>query len=142
IFEQSQLATETGAAIHLAPNANGLLRRLGIYAENFGANPMQKLTEYTPTGETIRELDLTEPNKKWLHPWLLAHRIDLHNNLKKVAENPTTTQKGIPLHKGSRIAKVDAEKATITLENGTEIQGDVIVGADGVHSVTRSAVPG
>lgn len=59
-----------------------------------------------------------------------------------MAENPTTTQKGIPLHKGSRIAKVDAEKATITLENGTEIQGDVIVGADGVHSVTRSAVPG
>ncbi|GAM34173.1 hypothetical protein TCE0_015r01579 [Talaromyces pinophilus] len=139
---QSQLATETGAAIHLAPNANGLLRRLGIYAEKFGANPMQKLTEYTSAGETVREMDLTEPNKKWLHPWLLAHRIDLHNNLTKVAESPTATHKGIPLHKGSRIAKVDAEKAIITLENGTEVQGDVVVGADGVHSVTRSAVPG
>jgi 2-polyprenyl-6-methoxyphenol hydroxylase-like FAD-dependent oxidoreductase len=43
IFEQSHLATETGAAIHLAPNANGLLRRLGIFAEQFGANPMERV---------------------------------------------------------------------------------------------------
>lgn len=43
IFEQSHLATETGAAIHLAPNANGLLRRLGIFAEEFGANPMERV---------------------------------------------------------------------------------------------------
>ena len=52
IFEQSHLATETGAAIHLAPNANGLLRRLGVFAEQFGANPMERvkpsLTSGTP----------------------------------------------------------------------------------------------
>jgi hypothetical protein len=38
IFEKSALAKEPGAALHLAPNANGLLRRLGIYAEKHGAN--------------------------------------------------------------------------------------------------------
>lgn len=38
IFEQSRFATETGAALHLAPNANGILRRLGIVPEDFGAN--------------------------------------------------------------------------------------------------------
>lgn len=27
--------------MHLAPNANGILRRLGIFAESFGANAMQ-----------------------------------------------------------------------------------------------------
>ena len=43
IFEQSNLATETGAAIHLAPNSNGLLRRLGIFAEEFGANLMERV---------------------------------------------------------------------------------------------------
>lgn len=41
IFEQSQFASELGAAIHLAPNSNGILRRLGIFAEDFGANPMR-----------------------------------------------------------------------------------------------------
>ena len=50
VFEQSQFASELGAAIHLAPNSNGILRRLGIYAEDFGANPMRvvsgKKSEY------------------------------------------------------------------------------------------------
>ena len=49
IFEQSHLATETGAAIHLAPNANGLLRRLGIFAEEFGANPMERVSLFLPS---------------------------------------------------------------------------------------------
>ncbi|KAL4864247.1 hypothetical protein BDV12DRAFT_205836 [Aspergillus spectabilis] len=142
VFEQSQLATETGAAIHLAPNANGLLRRLGIFAEQFGANPMERLTEYSATGELERSLNLAEPNKKWLHPWLLAHRVDLHNHLKKVSTNPTQTYGPISLQTASRVAKVDAETATVTLENGTQFQGDVVLGADGVHSVTRHAVPG
>lgn len=43
IFEQSRLATETGAALHLAPNANGILKRLGIFAEEFGANLMERV---------------------------------------------------------------------------------------------------
>jgi hypothetical protein len=40
VFEKSALAKEAGAALHLAPNANGLLRRLGIHADEYGANLM------------------------------------------------------------------------------------------------------
>lgn len=40
LYERSSLARETGAAIHLAPNCHGILRRLGIYPEEFGANPV------------------------------------------------------------------------------------------------------
>lgn len=43
VFEQSALATETGAALHIPPNANGILRRLGIFADEFGANPMERV---------------------------------------------------------------------------------------------------
>ncbi|RMJ27116.1 FAD binding domain-containing protein [Aspergillus sp. HF37] len=142
IFEQSHLATESGAAIHLAPNSNGLLRRLGIFAEKFGANPMQRFAEYTATGELCRAMDVSESNKKWQHPWLLAHRIGLHNNLKKVATTPTETHAPIPLRTASRVASVDGENAIVTLVDGTQARGDVVLGADGVHSVTRNAVPG
>lgn len=34
------------------------------------------------------------------------------------------------------------ENATLNLENGETVQGDLIVGADGVHSITRHKVPG
>lgn len=40
LLEQSRFAQELGAAVHLAPNSNGILRRLGIYAEAFGADTM------------------------------------------------------------------------------------------------------
>ena len=43
IFEQSRFANETGAAIHLAPNANGILRRLGVFAEDTGANLLNQV---------------------------------------------------------------------------------------------------
>jgi 2-polyprenyl-6-methoxyphenol hydroxylase-like FAD-dependent oxidoreductase len=39
------------------------------------------------------------------------------------------------------VVQVDAENATITLEDGSQFRGDVVLGADGVHSVSRSAVP-
>lgn len=43
LLEQSRFANEVGAAMHLAPNANGLLRRLGIFAETIGANVFERV---------------------------------------------------------------------------------------------------
>jgi 2-polyprenyl-6-methoxyphenol hydroxylase-like FAD-dependent oxidoreductase len=40
------------------------------------------------------------------------------------------------------VADVNPEEATITLKDGTVIKGDVVIGADGVHSKSRSKVPG
>ncbi|KKK11821.1 FAD binding domain protein [Aspergillus rambellii] len=142
IFEQSRLATETGAALHLAPNSNGILKRLGVFAEESGANKMERLTEYTATGELDRSLDLTEPNKRWQHQWLLAHRIELHNQLKAIVTNPRDDKDAIPFHTASRVVSVDPVEARVTLEDGRHFQGDLVIGADGVHSVTRSAIPG
>lgn len=38
IFESSRFAKETGAAIHIPPNAYGILKRLGIEGLDIGAN--------------------------------------------------------------------------------------------------------
>lgn len=42
LLEQSRFANEVGAAMHLAPNANGLLRRVGLFAEDIGANLFER----------------------------------------------------------------------------------------------------
>jgi glycine/D-amino acid oxidase-like deaminating enzyme len=49
ILEQSRFANEVGAALHLAPNANGLLRRIGIHAEDIGANLMESVRTTIPS---------------------------------------------------------------------------------------------
>jgi salicylate hydroxylase len=43
---------------------------------------------------------------------------------------------------GVYIQSIDCESATITLESGERIQGDAVIGCDGIKSVVRSAVLG
>ncbi|KAK4556297.1 hypothetical protein LTR86_006441 [Recurvomyces mirabilis] len=143
LFESSRLAQETGAAIHLATNANGLLRRMGLYAEKIGAVECTGVIEYLPHNGALKyEVDTSKMPKIWAHPWHLAHRAHLHTALKDMATG--TEGKGTPakLHTSSRIKTVDPEAATITLEDGTQHAGDLVVGADGVHSRTRASIPG
>ena len=140
VFEQSQFASELGAAVHLAPNSNGILRRLGIYAEKFGSNLFERFSEYNADGTLKREIDLRESNKIWQHPHHLAHRVHLHDALKKAATSNEGTGEPVVLTTASRVTVVDEQNATVTLLNGETVEGDVIIGADGVHSVTRDRI--
>lgn len=77
-----------------------------------------------------------------LQPWLLAHRTDLHNSLLRTATTSDDGSKASQLKTSSRVIKINPESAIITLEDSTEIQGDLILGADGVHSMTRKYIEG
>jgi 2-polyprenyl-6-methoxyphenol hydroxylase-like FAD-dependent oxidoreductase len=68
--------------------------------------------------------------------------VHLHNALKKAATESEGEGKPAKLLTSSRVVSVDPETATVTLENGSTFQGDFILGADGVHSVTRKVVAG
>ncbi|KAK4542358.1 hypothetical protein LTR36_006814 [Oleoguttula mirabilis] len=144
IYEQSKLAQETGAAIHLASNSNGLLRRLGLLVEDIGAVECIGVVEYFPHNAELKyQIDAKKVGDKlWTHPWHLVHRSHLHTALREMATGPG---KGTPatLHLGNRVESADPDTASITLQGATQsIQGDLLVGADGVHSRTRPAIPG
>ncbi|KAK5105815.1 hypothetical protein LTR62_002118 [Meristemomyces frigidus] len=143
LFESSRLAQETGAAIHLASNANGLLRRMGLKVEEIGAVECIGVVEYLPHNGALKyEINTSKMAKMWAHPWHLAHRAHLHTALKEMATG--AAGKGTPakLHTSSRVKSVNPETATVEFEDGTTVTGDVIVGADGVHSRTRRSIPG
>lgn len=133
LYEQSRFANETGAAVHLAPNSNGVLRRWGIFAEEFGAVESKRIVERHFSGQTIKDVDGTVPNKQWQHPWLLSHRVNLHEKLKALV----TAEKGAgppaKLHTSSKIVNLDSEKGWVELADGTTVQGDVVLGADGIY---------
>ncbi|KAG4441453.1 hypothetical protein IFR05_003059 [Cadophora sp. M221] len=140
IFESSRFASETGAAIHIPSNVNGLLRRMGMIPEDHGANQCEWVSEYRPNGEQVFLRDVRMLSKVFPYPWQLIHRVDLHSALKDIATAPKG--KGTPavLHLRSRVAKVDVESTTLTLDDGTSHTGDLIIGADGVHSKIRGAL--
>ncbi|KAF7588819.1 hypothetical protein BBP40_005173 [Aspergillus hancockii] len=141
MFERSRLANEIGAAIHLTPNANGLLKRLGVDARKYGAVLTEQLRDYTSDGQLQYKLDITQFASMWQHEWLLIHRAHLHEALKDKAQAPGKS-KPVVLHTSSKVADVDPQAATVTLEDGKSFQGDIVIGADGVHSVTRLHISG
>ncbi|KAK3328902.1 hypothetical protein B0H66DRAFT_6119 [Apodospora peruviana] len=137
LFEQSRFANEIGAAVHLAPNSNGILRRWGIFAEHFGANPMEGMVECTQDGQVRRDIPFHMASKRWQHPWHLVHRVNLHDRLKKLATSQDEAGPSAVLHTSSKVIAVEPEKGTIWLANGTEVAADVVIGADGIYSMTR-----
>jgi 2-polyprenyl-6-methoxyphenol hydroxylase-like FAD-dependent oxidoreductase len=70
----------------------------------------------------------------------MVHRAHLHEHLKKTALSLEGTGPPAQLHKATRIERADADNATIFLADGTLIRGDVLVAADGVHSIGRVEV--
>lgn len=74
--------------------------------------------------------------------WLQAHRGHLHSQLKERATSPKYPGIAARLYTSSRIVEVDVHNATLTMADDSVVEGDVVVGADGVRSVTRRAVAG
>lgn len=73
----------------------------------------------------------------WRHLWLLVHRAHFHEGLKAAAQAPGKEEPAI-LHTNSKVVDVDPHSATVTLADGQVFYGDVLIGADGVHSLTRT----
>jgi 2-polyprenyl-6-methoxyphenol hydroxylase-like FAD-dependent oxidoreductase len=142
LLEASRFANELGAAVHLAPNANGLLRRMGLIPEAHGAVNCQRISHLLPNGQEMFSVDLEKDAGRWQHPWQLAHRVTLHNELKRMATCEEGAGKPAVLRLRARVVDVDPKAGVVVLENGDKIESDVVVGADGVHSKTRACVPG
>jgi 2-polyprenyl-6-methoxyphenol hydroxylase-like FAD-dependent oxidoreductase len=62
--------------------------------------------------------------------------------LKKAATSPEGKGTAAKLHTSSRVVDVDVTTATVFLEDGRQVSGDLVVGSDGVHSVTRTKIAG
>ncbi|CAD6445992.1 4bd1029e-6596-4cb5-8ac0-288fb0066c50 [Sclerotinia trifoliorum] len=140
IFEQSRLASEVGAAIHIPSNVNGLLRRMGMVPEDHGANLIEWISEYKSNGEVLIVRDVRGMSKAYPYPWQLIHRVDLHSALKEIATSDNGKGSPAVLHTRSRVTSVDVKAPSLTLEDGSTHMGDFIIAADGVHSKIRSTL--
>jgi len=95
IYERSSFLNEIGAAIHVPPNASrGLLAwgldpvrtRLDTAKRTYRAN--------AHTLEVLVDADVSFAGGVYGAPWFLAHRVDLHDELKRLATEGGTA--GVP----------------------------------------------
>ena len=133
VYEQAQQLTEVGAGVSLAPNGLRMLERLGV-----GEGIRQKGARYVSAqlrfsdGSAVRhEPDqFTRPGQN-----IGIHRADL---LALLAGQllPGTVRTG---HRCTDFIQ-DAGSATAVFADGTTATADVVIGADGIHSVLQGFV--
>ncbi|PWY88262.1 FAD/NAD(P)-binding domain-containing protein [Aspergillus heteromorphus CBS 117.55] len=140
IFESSSFGGDLGSVIQLPPNANGLLRRFGIIPEKFRATDANFVTFYDSQGETVRSRDVRGLREEYPFPWQFTHRVDLREALRGEAMSSEGAGTPVTIHLDSKVMDCDPAVPSVTLADGHVFAGDLVIGADGVHSVLRSII--
>jgi 2-polyprenyl-6-methoxyphenol hydroxylase-like FAD-dependent oxidoreductase len=140
VFEQAPCFARIGAGIQMAPNAMKVLRRLGIedHVRGIGFQSAVALSREWNTGEITSELKLgREVEARYGAPYVFLHRADLHAALLSVVPS------GV-LHLGMKLMGMDRARGgvALTFANGTPVNADMVIGADGVHSFVRETLLG
>lgn len=144
ILEQSRLNAEIGATISLQPNATRILQQtwgLDDLLDDSRGTVDHGFRIYDVDGRMVNEIPLLK-KKGYDADRIMWHRQDLHEYLKQAALD--TKRNGAPavIRTSSRVVGCDCEAGLVTLEDGDVLMADLIVGADGIHSVTRPFVVG
>ncbi|KAF2664949.1 putative salicylate hydroxylase [Microthyrium microscopicum] len=143
IYERSNLKNELGAAIHISPNASRILLSWDFDVKR--ARFVKAMKTYIASGNTLQKFyegsyDHVEPT--YGAAWYLSHRVDLHEELKRLATTSEGPGKPAVIIPNSKVDDYDVEAGTITLSNSEVHKADLIVAADGVHSQATKHILG
>lgn len=143
VVEQAAELKEIGAGVQLSPNANRVLFGLGLepHLMALAAEPAGKEVRLWNTGQTWPLFDLGAVSRqRYGFPYLTAHRAHLHAALAAAVrrERPDAIVLGA---KVEAVASSD-RGAMVETTDGRRFDADVLVGADGVHSVVRDRLFG
>ena len=143
VYEQAPEIKEVGAGIQISPNGNKVLDALGVFQtlRELSCDPVRKEFRLWNTGKPWPMFDLgKQAIERYGYPYLTVYRPDLLDTL----ANAVRALKPDAIHLGSRCAGVaqDAGGAELILQDGRRARGDVLIGADGVRSVVRTALWG
>lgn len=138
VLERAGRFAEIGAGIQLAPNGLHALDALGVGATvRASAVHMNELRFMDGvTGEHVTSLELTEDyRRRFASPYVVVHRAELHT----VLLDRCRATSSIDLRSSAQVTGYgqDADTAWVELAGGERIRGEVVVGADGIHSTIR-----
>lgn len=143
LFEQASALREVGAGVQLGANGTRVLIALGLEAamQRIICAATSKEIRLWSTGQSWPSFDLGQSSvARFGAPYWMVHRGDFHAVLLDAV------RQAIPgaLHTGAAVTGFaqDAVGVTLHLANGDTATGDMLVGADGVHSRIRQQMFG
>lgn len=143
VFERSDTIKAVGAGIQVPPNAMRVLQKLCV-SDAISRTAVQPDFIEARMGQSGRQI-FTIPLAssavaRWGAPYLHIHRADYIAAL----TDAVTTHTADALHVGEGIDRYEQTEAAVTahLSSGRQVTGDVLVGADGIHSTIREQMLG
>ncbi|WP_285729198.1 FAD-dependent oxidoreductase [Nocardiopsis sp. ATB16-24] len=131
IYERAEELSEVGAGLQVSPNSTRVLEYLGVgeALAATGVRPERLESRDWEQGELLGTHEMnSEPLRYGAYHYLMR-RADLLDAL--VSAVPAEV-----IHLGRTVVDIEQgdERAAIVLEGGERVEGDVVVGADGIHS--------
>ncbi|MBY6134661.1 FAD-dependent monooxygenase [Nocardioides marinus] len=138
VLEQASAITEVGAGLQISPNGVAVLRALDLADDLAWCSQRARavvLRSHRRGAEVLR-LDLDQYAAGL--PYYMVHRSDLIGLLAAAARRA-----GVQVRLLQKVERVEVGARTVVhLGNGAQCGGDVVIGADGLHSKMRTALNG
>ena len=138
VFERVKKLEEVGAGLTLWANALRAFQQIGLanLLETVG-RPVTRSCILSWQGELLAETPVEALTKRFGTPLVAVHRADLQAALLAVLGQ------GV-VHTGSTCTGFHQDDAQVRvhLADGREVSGDILVGADGLHSSIRAQLLG
>lgn len=132
LLESAPQFGEIGAGVTLSPNAMKGLDYIGVCEDvaAAGVEPVKQRIQHWQDGRTLVTMDRSTQREKYGAPYVTVHRADLHDILTKAAR-----EAGVDMRCAAPV--MGSEGAAAILADGSRVEGDLLIGADGVKSVIR-----
>lgn len=142
VFEQSPVFGEVGAGLQLSPNCTRVLHDLGLEQSILRSAFLPEGTQFRQwdNGKVIGESLLgVSAVARYGYPYYHMHRQDLMRVLVEAVEEDSN----IELHTNLQVQGFTQNDEGVRLITGdTNYPGDLLIGADGIHSVISAGLWG
>ena len=143
VLERAPELAEVGAGIQIPPNAMKVFNALGLQdaLAEISFRPEAIEARMGRSGLELFNIPLAEAAiDRWGAPYLHIHRADYI----AVLENALRTQVSSAIRLGAELDSYSQTETGVTaiLADGSEISGDILIGADGIHSPVRDTMLG
>lgn len=143
VYEQASVLAEVGAGIQSSANAVKVLYDLGLKDELdvFAVRPQAFEYRRFDTAELMHRIPLGQSHEEAFGaPYFHLHRADLHELLAKTVRH--MDPHCIELNAKAVSYEESDQGVTLKMADGRLIEGDVLIGADGIKSAIRAQILG
>ena len=139
VYEAAAELREIGAGVALHPNAMKVLRAIGVEdgVRTVAGRSQWQVMRNWKTGRVIGRTSRQQQEASFGIPGATVHRADLLDVLAHALPAGLVT-----LGKRCTQVRPDGDVAVARFADGSEIEADIIVGADGIHSPVRACLFG